>query len=145
MSSKATDAGLNDATGGPTTTGIGLDQNVAGALAYLFGFITGVIVYFLERDNAFVRFHAAQSIVLFGGFTLVIVAVSILSTILSVLTLGAGSGGFFVFSLISLLFTLVWFAASVAGFVLWIYLLVKAYQGATPRIPIVAGIADSLV
>ena len=53
--------GDSSANSGPTRTG--LPANVAGALAYVLGAITGVILYVLERENRFVRFHAAQSIV----------------------------------------------------------------------------------
>src|ERR671920_532767 len=56
---------------GPTATG--LPANVAGALAYVLGPITGILFYVLEKDNRFIRFHAAQSI-----------AVSVLMIILSI-------------------------------------------------------------
>jgi uncharacterized membrane protein len=43
-------------------TSIGLDQNIAGALCYLFGWVTGLVFYLIEKDNSFVRYHAMQSI-----------------------------------------------------------------------------------
>ncbi len=43
----------------------GGNSNVMGALAYLLGLLSGVIIYLLKRDDAFVRFHAVQSIVWF--------------------------------------------------------------------------------
>ena len=43
---------------------LGLNDNIAALLAYLFGPLTGVIWYFAEKKNKFVKFHAAQSIVL---------------------------------------------------------------------------------
>jgi uncharacterized membrane protein len=48
----------------------GLDANVAAALAYAIGWVTGLIFYFLERDNAFVRFHALQSTIVFGALSI---------------------------------------------------------------------------
>lgn len=45
-----------------------MKPNVAGALAYLLGFVTGVIFFLISKDK-FVRFHALQSIMLFVGLT----------------------------------------------------------------------------
>ena len=55
-------------------TSTGLDANVAAALSYLVGFVTGIIFLLVEKENRFVRFHAMQSTLLFAG----IVAVDIL-------------------------------------------------------------------
>ena len=55
-------------------TSTGLDANVAAALSYLVGFITGVLFLVIEKDNRFVRFHAMQSTVVF----LAIVGIDIL-------------------------------------------------------------------
>ena len=64
----------------PTT---GLAPNVAGALSYILGPITGVLFLVLEKENRFVRFHAAQSIT--TGLVLVAlsIALSLLSTVLA--------------------------------------------------------------
>ncbi|AHG03830.1 membrane protein [Halobacterium sp. DL1] len=122
----------------------GLDENVAGALSYLLGALTGILFVAIERDNEFVRFHAAQSIVVFGGLLLVSVGVSVLSTVLTTGALGGGAGAL-VFGLLSLFLSLLWFGVFLAGFVLWLYLMVRAYSGETPRVPVAAGIADRLV
>ncbi len=52
-------------------TALGLSENIEGALAYLAGWITGLVFWFLEPENKFVRFHAMQSIVVFGALTVV--------------------------------------------------------------------------
>ncbi len=41
----------------------GLDENIAGALSYLFGWISGLIFFLMEKENKFVRFHALQAII----------------------------------------------------------------------------------
>ena len=46
---------------------LGLDPNVAALLSYLGGFVSGIIIFVLEKDNKFVRFHAMQSLILFGA------------------------------------------------------------------------------
>ena len=44
-------------------TSTGLDENVAGLLCYILGWITGIVFLVIEPDNKFVRFHALQSII----------------------------------------------------------------------------------
>ncbi len=49
-------------------TSTGLKENVAGVLCYVLGWVTGIIFLILEPQNNFVRFHARQSIIVFGCF-----------------------------------------------------------------------------
>jgi uncharacterized membrane protein len=55
-----------DASTGAVVTSSGLQANVAGALCYLAGFVTGIVFLVLEpyRHDRFVRFHAFQAIFL---------------------------------------------------------------------------------
>ena len=48
------------------TTVSGLDPNVAAALAYAVGWVSGVVLLVFE-PNKFVRFHALQSTIVFGA------------------------------------------------------------------------------
>lgn len=52
---------------GASNTSVGLEENVEGALAYLLGFVSGIVLYLIEKDSRFVRFHALQSTVIFLG------------------------------------------------------------------------------
>lgn len=122
----------------------GLDENVAGALSYLFGLVSGLIFYLIEQDNRAVRFHAAQSMVLSGLLFVAYVALSIVGTIVSSI-LFTSTSTFFVGSIVSLAIGLLWLVLTLGTFALWVYLMLRAYQGKTPRVPIAAGIADSLV
>src|SRR5258706_8239555 len=54
---------------GPTS--MGMQANVAAGLSYLFGWIGGVIFFFCEKQNPFVRFNAMQSVILFRGLAVV--------------------------------------------------------------------------
>ena len=47
-------------------TSIGLEANVAGLLCYVLGWISGLVFILIERESKFVRFHAMQSIIVFG-------------------------------------------------------------------------------
>jgi uncharacterized membrane protein len=145
MSSKNVADGVemaDDETAGadvPAETSIGLEENVASALAYLFGPITGILVFLLESDNRTVRFNGAQSTVVFGG----LVVLSLMTTVLNAF-IGIVFG-----DLLGLLTGLLIFLAStgvgLAAFVLWVYLMVRSYQGKTVRLPVAAGVADGLV
>lgn len=107
----------------------GLQENVAGLLCYLLGWLTGIIFLLIDK-RPFVRFHAAQSIVVFGALTLI-------HWILSIAFLGGGFIGFGVWFLIVRLVDLV-------SLVLWIVLMVMAYQGKTYEVPIAAPIAKNI-
>ncbi len=112
------------------STQSGLSENVAGLLCYLLGWITGLIFYFTDK-RPFVRFHAAQSIVVFGGLTIIRIVLPCFSfrrRELAGFSLGVG------------LLALV----SIVGLVLWILLMVKAYQGEKFRIPLAADLADQI-
>lgn len=117
---------------GPTSTGI--PANVAGALAYLLGPITGILFYLLEKDNRFVRFHAAQSIVVWLVMIVVSVVLAVLSTVLGFIPLI----GWLVAMLLS-------FGLSIFSFALWIFLMWQAFQGKEFEVPIAGGFARRMI
>jgi uncharacterized membrane protein len=110
-----------------------MSENVAGFLCYLVGWVTGIIFFLIDK-RPFVRFHAAQSIVVFGGLHIINIVVGIL--------FGAGMfwrGGLGGFGIAAGLYSLI----GLLGFILWILLMVKAYQGEKFEVPIAADIAKS--
>ncbi len=113
--------------------GAGLTPNVAGALAYLIGAITGILFLVVDpfKTDRFVRFHAFQAIF----FNLAWIAFWIVWMIVG-LMLGAISHGlFFIIQLpINLLIT-------VGGFCLWVFLMYSAYQGKTFQLPVIGALA----
>ena len=110
-------------------------ENVAGLLCYVLGWITGLIFLFIDK-RPFVRFHAAQSVVVFGGLNI------IFTVLVSMFGMGWMMGGFFfgTWALGGLILAVV----RLVGFVLWILLMVKAYQGQKYRVPVAADLADSI-
>jgi len=108
----------------------GLQENVAALLAYVLGWLTGIIFLLIDK-RPYVKFHAAQSIVVFGGLTILRIGIGIVGGIFGGLS-GLGA--------ILALGTVI----SLVGLVLWILLMVKAYQHQNFRVPIAAGIADSI-
>lgn len=115
-----------------SSTQSGLSENVAGFLCYLVGWVTGLIFFLIDK-RPFVRFHAAQSMVVFGGLHILQIALGIM---------GAGMmfmHGFGLFGMGWALSGLI----GLVGLVLWILLMVKAYQHEKFEVPIAAGIAKS--
>jgi uncharacterized membrane protein len=107
--------------GGDEAVLFGLTPNGAAALAYAATFLTGLVVYHLA-DDEFVRFHAAQSVVVFGG----LFAVDLLFGALAVT---------FTDSLSTAI------AALAVG--LWLSLMLSAVRGRRVRIPLAGRIADA--
>ena len=101
-------------------TSTGFDANVAAALAYLVGFVTGIIFLLVEKENKFVRFHAMQSTLVFLG----IVAVDILIQMVPIL--GA---------------LVVVFVVIPVSAILWLLLMYRAYQGDDFKLPLVGQMA----
>jgi len=102
--------------------GTGLEPNVAGLLCYLVGWITGLIFYLIEEKDEFVRFHAMQSIIVFGAITVLSIIFGILCMWLVGLILGP----------------ILW----IGTIILWILLMVKAYQGERFKLPIAGDLAE---
>ena len=131
------DAQLPETEHTPAETSTGLDENVLGALAYFFTFVSGLAVYFLERENEYARYHAAQSIVLSIAVFGLVIGLNVTSAFVLLLF---GDVPF-----LGLLFSLGMMAVSfvllACGFVLWLYLLVTAFRGKRTRLPVVTNLA----
>ena len=104
-------------------TSIGLDENVAGLLCYVLGWISGLVFILIEQNNKFVRFHAMQSIIVFSVLTVASVIFGWMPFI----------GGF------------IGFVIGALGLVLWIVLMVKAYQGTRYKLPWAGNLAEKWV
>jgi uncharacterized membrane protein len=101
-------------------TSLGLDERWERVLCYALGWITGLIFLFAERKNQVVQRHARQSIVIFGGLSILAWLVSALGGLLGHIPLigfifGAGFG---------LLGGLLWIVTIVA----WIGLMLMAFS-----------------
>ena len=104
----------------PGKSSLGLDENIAGALAYFLGIVTGLIFFLIEKESRFVKFHAMQSILVW----LAIVGVSIVIGLIPII------GWMFDFLLIF------------ASFFLWLFLMYKAYKGEQFKLPVIGDIAE---
>jgi uncharacterized membrane protein len=104
----------------------GLDENIASALTYVLGFITGIIFFLVEKENKTVRFNAMQSILVFGGFFVLYIVIMVLT---------------FIVPFIGIIFLLLWLVEIVA----WLLLIIKSFQGEKFKLPIVGDMAESYV
>lgn len=102
----------------------GLDPNVAAALAYTLGWITGIAFLLTERSDSFVRFHAMQSTIVFATLSLVCVLLQ------SIPLLGMLLAVFVVIPLSA---------------VLWLVLMFKAYKGERFKVPFAGEMAEQRI
>src|SRR3984893_9435335 len=82
----------------PAASSEGLAENVAGLLCYVLGWLTGIIFLFIDK-RPFVKFHAAQSIVVFGALTVIRIGFGIVMGV-------GGLVGFGLWAAISMLLSL---------------------------------------
>jgi uncharacterized membrane protein len=113
-----------------STGGTGLSPNIAAALSYLVGFITGILFLVMEpyKRDPFVRFHAFQSIF----FSVAIFVLQIIWSMVMGLMFSFGMLG-----LLGLIASLV----GLAVFVLWLFLMFKAYSNERFMIPYIGALA----
>ncbi len=100
------------------------NEHMMGAVAYLLGPITGILLLVSEKKNTFIRFHAMQSVVTFGGILLVHIALAIIPVL----------GWIVLIVLAPILY--------IGGFVLWIVLMWKAYNGEHYKLPYFGDFAE---
>ena len=97
---------------------LGMDANVAAALSYVLGWITGLIFFVIEKESKYVKFHAMQSIIF-----------SVAWTILSILLVVTVVGPMFL---------------GIVGLVVWVICIIKAYSGEMFKLPVIGDMAEKI-
>lgn len=118
----------------PPSSGInvpGLTRNLASALCYLLGFITGIIFLLVSpyKNDRTIRFHAFQSIFL----SVAVIALDFVLGILTGIFYAVHAGG------LAMLF---WRLYQLALFAGWVYLMYSAYTDRKIIVPIVGPLAQ---
>ncbi|MGH9882535.1 MAG: DUF4870 domain-containing protein [Pyrinomonadaceae bacterium] len=131
----------NPPPGAAGKSSTGLDENIAALLSYIFGWVSGLIFFLIEKGNRLVRFHAMQSI-LFNVFIIVVCIVLWVVTIIIFLIASQLPG--FLSTLVGLISTLIWLGFSLAVLLAWIMCLVKSYQGQYYKLPIIGDMAEKI-
>jgi uncharacterized membrane protein len=105
----------------------GLQPNVAAGLAYLLGILGGIIMLVGGGTNKFVKWSAAQSIVLWGLYIVGEIALSVIIGLTHLYIIGP-----------------LFFVLYILVFVGWIWGMITGFQGKEVRFPVVAGITESI-
>lgn len=121
-------SGQPDPTGDSpgATTSTGLDPRIAGLLAYALGWISGLVLYLIEKEHGEVRYHAAQSLIVSLAITALFIALGILTMI----------------PFVGFLVVIVYIPLALASFALWIYLMVQGYNLRHIKLPIAGDMAE---
>ena len=112
---------------GPTS--LGMDANVAAGLSYIW--IIGLIFFFVEKTNRFVKFHAAQAILL----GIVGIVYGVVESIVSNATSDLASGG-------NVLLACVLGLVGLGLFGLWLWGLIAGFTGRYVKFPIIGDWAE---
>ncbi|MFH1101233.1 MAG: DUF4870 domain-containing protein [Methanobacteriota archaeon] len=121
-------------------TSMNIEENVAGLLCYIGVWVTGLIFYFAEKQNKIVRFHAMQSILTFLPLTIISWVVGWIGAPRWNYTPGYWGYGDFSPGIPALVYLswILW----VITVILWLVLMIKAYQGQKFKLPIIGDIAE---
>lgn len=104
-------------------TSMNMEENIESMLCYIGTWVTGIIFIALEKENKIVKFHAWQSFITFIGVFVV----------------------YFVIFFLTWFVPFMWWLSMLFGLlvvILWIILVIKAYQGEKFKLPIVGDIAE---
>jgi uncharacterized membrane protein len=113
---------------GATTTGGGLTDNMAGALAYVT-IIPAIVFLVLDpyNKNRFIRFHSFQCIFFAVAWTVLWIVLAFIGHI----------------PILGWATVLLWPLISLAGLIIWVILILKAYQGKTFKLPVIGDMAET--
>jgi len=100
-------------------TSLGMDESIEGLLCYSFGWATGIAFLVMEKNSAYVRFHAMQSLVAFLGLSVAMIILVMIPRV-----------GFLMASFLWL-----------GGVALWAILMWKAFKGEWFRLPLIGNLA----
>ena len=105
----------------------GMADNIAGMLAYVT-IIPAIIFLVMEpyNRNRFIRFHAFQCLFFAGAWIILWIALSMFAHI----------------PVLGWLSILIWPLIGLAGFVIWIFLVLKANQGKMFKLPVIGDLAE---
>jgi len=114
-------------------TSTGVDARLSSVLCYAGWWVTGLVFLFAERRHREVRFHAAQSLIVFGTITVVLLLCGGASAVALLVAAPA-------FQMIQAIGNVLWLGAVL----LWLFLLLKTWQGETWRVPLAGDLARKI-
>lgn len=120
----------------PTTerSSTGLDANIAGALSYFFGLLSGAVFFAIETESRFVKFHAMQSMLASVAAIVLWIVYMVLATILLHIPI-----------LGWIVMLLMWTGLALGMLGLWLFCMFKAFQGDRFKLPYIGDVAEKQV
>src|SRR6185436_19931805 len=112
----------------------GLDANIAGALSYFFGLLSGAVFFAIETESRFVKFHAMQSMLASVAAIVLWIVYMVLATILLHIPI-----------LGWIVMLLMWTGLALGMLGLWLYCMFKAFQGERFKLPFIGEVAEKQV
>jgi len=129
----------NPPPGETSKSSTGLDENIAALLSYIFGWVSGLVFFLIEKNSRFVRFHAMQSLILSGGFGIIMFILWFVAIFLSLIV---GYASNLLGSLIWLLGMLLISVISLGVLIGWVMCLVKAFNKEYFKLPFIGNYAE---
>jgi len=108
----------------------GMESQIAVLVAYLFSWVSGLVIYLIEKENKFVKYHAMQALI-----------IGIIDVIILIVCFGI----FGWIPFVNILFLVIGWLALAACLGFKIVAIVKAFKGEVYRIPGISKLADKYV
>ena len=112
----------------------GLDANIAAALSYFFGLLSGAVFFAIETESRFVKFHAMQSMLASVAAIVLWIVYMVLATILLHIPI-----------LGWIVMLLMWTGLALGMLGLWLFCMFKAFQGDRFKLPYIGDVAEKQV
>src|SRR3989344_1872197 len=106
------------------------NRNLVAALSYFLGFVTGIVILLVEKDDKFIRFHALQSTITFGGLFIINIIIGIIFAPLGI------------FEILGRFIDIILF---MIGVIIWIVSMFRAYSGEIFKWPISGKLAETWI
>ena len=117
----------------------GLDENIAALLSYVFGWVSGLIFFLIEKDSRLVRFHAMQSLLLNAAAIVVGIVLWVAWVVIAIILSQVSD---VMASLFSVVLGLVMFVFYIGILIAVILCLIKAYQKQYFKLPVIGSFAE---
>jgi uncharacterized membrane protein len=122
-----------------TKSSTGLDENIAALLSYVFGWVSGLIFFLIEKDSRLVRFHAMQSILLNAAALILGIALWIVWVVVAIILSQVSE---VLASLVSIVVGLLIFVFYLGILIGVVMCLIKAYQSQYFKLPVLGNFAE---
>ncbi len=115
------------------------DSNLLAAFGYIVNALVGILpwsilLYFVKKEDKFVRFHALQATVLWVAALIAFTGLTVVFGVLTAVTMGFG-----------VVLYVCMLPLGLALFIVDLYAAYKAYQGETYKLPVIGNFAEKYV